>query len=269
VSEAALTEPPTANLLFREPQGVLALTGGGGKTSLMFQFARLLVRSGQRVLTTTTTKIFVPTSEQSVHVIVASDPQAVLQEAASCVSSARHVTAAAAHLPDSNKLKGFSSEEIFQFATSGVFDWILVEADGAAHRPLKAPAAHEPVIPSCTSILVAVIGLDVLNQPLSEKAVFRSELAGPRMGLNHDGPVSEAALVRLLLHPAGAFKGAPPGARRFVFLNKGDDAELRAAGSRIASRLRREGADLAEAVIVGQALDELRIHAVHWMASQD
>lgn len=267
MSEAALTELPIENLLFQKQQGVLALIGAGGKTSLMFQLARLLLRSGQRVLTTTTTKIFVPTSEQSATLLVASDPQTILHEASSSLSTSRHLTAAAEHLSDSNKLKGFSSEGISQFAASGVFDWILVEADGAAHRPLKAPAAHEPVIPPCTSILMAVIGLDVLNQPLSEKAVFRCELAGPRMGLNQGEPVSEAALVRLILHPAGVFKDAPPDARRFIFLNKGDDAELRAAGSRIAMSLSREDAGVAEAVIVGQALDELRLHALHYLAS--
>jgi len=261
-----LTALPIENLLFREHQGVLALIGAGGKTSLMFQFARLLLRSGHRVLTTTTTKIFVPTREQSAVLIVASDPQSVLHQSSSSLANSRHITAAAQRLPNSNKLKGFSSEEILQFAESGIFDWILVEADGAAHRPLKAPAAHEPVIPSCTSILIAVIGLDVLNQPLSEKVVFRCELAGPRMGLNQDEHVSEAALVRLIIHPGGVFKGAPPGARRLIFLNKSDDAELRAAGSRIATMLATAEANPAEAVIVGQALDELRIHALHHLA---
>jgi probable selenium-dependent hydroxylase accessory protein YqeC len=262
-----LTALSIETLLFKEPQGVQALIGAGGKTSLMFQLARLLRSSGKRVLTTTTTKIFVPTREQSAALIVASAPSAVLHQASTSLANSRHITAAAQRLPDSNKLKGFSSEDILQFAESGVFDWILVEADGAAHRPLKAAAAHEPVIPSCTSILMAVIGLDVLNQPLSEKVVFRCELAGPRMGLKQGEPVSEAALVRLILHPAGVFKDAPPGARRFIFLNKGDNAELCAAGSRIAALLSREDASVAEAVVVGQALDELRIHALHYLAS--
>ncbi len=45
--------------------GVIALIGGGGKTSLMFQLASVLADAGKKVLTTTTTKIFTPNQSQS------------------------------------------------------------------------------------------------------------------------------------------------------------------------------------------------------------
>ena len=38
-------------------------------------------------------------------------------------------------------------------------DYVLVEADGAKRFPLKAPAAHEPVIPDETRLVIAVAGL--------------------------------------------------------------------------------------------------------------
>lgn len=250
-------------ILLTAPQGVLSLTGGGGKTSLMFHLARLLAQSGKKVLTTTTTKIFVPTEEQSSTVFVAAAPESILNQAASVLAETRQITAAAAFLGDGEKLKGFAPEAIRTFAESGLFDWILVEADGAAKRPLKASAAHEPVIPADTTVLVAVAGLEVVGEPLTEESVFRSRLAGQLMELSDGETITVSALARLLAHPSGAFKGAPPQTRRFIFLNKADTPLRRAAGAEIAAHLRRQAHPVAEAVIVGQALDGIRIHGEH------
>lgn len=252
---------PIDEILFREPRGVLSLTGSGGKTSLMFHLARLLVRSGATVLTTTTTKIFLPTADQSETVLIDADPAAILT--ASCCHAARHVTAAAALQPGTGKLLGFAPREIEIFAASGLFDWVLVEADGSARRPLKAPAVHEPVIPPNTTVLVAVAGLEVLGHPLSEKLVFRSELAGGLMELATGETITGAALVRLFAHPLGSFKGAPPAARRFIFLNKADDPQRKAQAAAIAEELGRLTPSIAEALIVGQALDCVRVHEVY------
>ena len=251
-------------ILCSEPQGVISFVGGGGKTSLMFHLANLLVQSGQRVLTTTTTKIFIPTPEQSETVLVDSDMQTILRQALSCRKCSGHVTAAVGLIPESGKLKGFEPDDINVFKESRLFDWILVEADGAAGRSLKAPAEHEPVIPSATSVLVAVVGLDVIGRTLSDDSVFRSSLAGKLMGLAAGDMVTESALTRFFAQLAGPFKGAPPSCRRFIFLNKADNPERIAVGARIAGTLRRtKGIPVAESVIVGQALDRIRVRAVH------
>lgn len=250
------------SILCTAPRGVVSFTGGGGKTSLLFHLAHRLVRSGKRVLTTTTTKIFVPTPDQSRTVLVDADPEAILQRASSCLHTTSHI-AAAAHNLDNGKLQGFAPENIRIFLESELFDWILVEADGAARRPLKAPAGHEPVIPPDTSVLVAVAGLDVLGEPLSEELVFRSELAGKLMGLAMGETITESALARLIAHPLGSFKGAPLHARRFIFLNKADSPERRVCGARVAEHLRQMEPPVAESLIVGQALDAVCVHAVH------
>ena len=53
--------------------GVISLVGAGGKTTLMFRLARELADTGERVLTTTTTRILRPTKEQSASVVVSHD----------------------------------------------------------------------------------------------------------------------------------------------------------------------------------------------------
>lgn len=254
---------PIERILLTDSQGVLSLIGGGGKTSLMFHLAHRLVRAGKRVLTTTTTKIFVPTDEQCQTLLIDPDPDVILRQAATLHCTTGHLTAAAKHMAEAGKLKGFAPEAIRGFRESGLFDWILVEADGSARRPLKAPAEHEPVIPLDTTVLVAVAGLEVLGCPLAEERVFRSELAGPLMQLAGGESVTESALARLFAHPLGAFKGAPPRARRFIFLNQADTPQRREGASRIADRLRRMNGPVAESLIIGQALSGIRVHAVH------
>ena len=253
--------PPIEKLLLHEPRGVLSLTGGGGKTSLMFHLARLLARSGKTVLVTTTTRIFVPTADQADTLLVNADPSEILRQAAGCRA------ATAGRSVEAGKLMGYAPEDIRIFSESGLFDWILVEADGSARRPLKAPAEHEPVIPGTTTVLLAVAGLEVLGKPLSEELVFRSEIAGRLMGLAAGEVITEPAMVCLLAHPLGSFKGAPSRARRFIFLNKADDPERCAAGDRIAAQLRRLDRPVSEALLVGQALEMIRLHAVHHLVA--
>lgn len=249
-------------ILLREPRGVLSLVGGGGKTSLMFHLAQQLSRAGKKVLTTTTTKIFYPSAEQNKTVLVNTDPEHILHQVRS-TPHYNHITAAAESLAEGSKLKGFTAEEICIFEKSGLFDWILVEADGSARRPLKAPDKHEPVIPANTTVLVAVAGLEVLGRPLSEDIVFRSKLAGALMEIAVGEPITESALVNLFNHPLGAFKGAPDQVRRFIFFNKADDLKRREAGARIAALLRQNPQPVAETLLVGQALHGVKVHAEH------
>jgi probable selenium-dependent hydroxylase accessory protein YqeC len=195
------------------------------------------------------------------------DPEAIIRQASICLQTTSHITAAA-HPLDNGKLQGFTPEAIRLFRESGLFDWILVEADGAARRPLKAPAGHEPAIPADTTVLVTVAGLEVLGQPLSEELVFRSTLAGPLLGLDMGEIITASALARLLAHPSGSFKGAQPLARRFIFLNKADSPERCEQAGKVASQLRQMESPAAEALIVGQAIDTVRVHAVHPLMEQ-
>lgn len=249
-------------LICSAPGGVLSLTGAGGKTSLMFHLARVLSGSGKRVLVTTTTKILTPGARECCTVLMDPDPE-VIAGWASFRSGNGAVTAARWRDPESGKLVGFAPEAIAFFQRCGVFDWILVEADGSSRRPLKAHAPHEPVIPSCSTVLVAVAGLEVLGRPLTGEWVFRAELAPPLMGIAAGETIAPAALARLVVHPRGLFTGAPPGARRFLFLNQADTLRRLLQAAQIAAAVREEAPQVAEALLVGQALEGVVLHACY------
>jgi probable selenium-dependent hydroxylase accessory protein YqeC len=101
-------------------------------------------------------------------------------------------------------------------------DYLLVEADGSAGHPVKAPALHEPVIPKSVTIVLALLGLEALGRTFTPETVFRPELAGKITGLKLGEELAASALAKLFLHPQGLFKGSPASAKKMAFLNKLD-----------------------------------------------
>jgi probable selenium-dependent hydroxylase accessory protein YqeC len=242
--------------LLLENGGIVCLVGAGGKTCLMYRLARELARDGEKVLTTTTTRIWAPTPEQSPGCILAATSDEILERAAGMLTSHGHITAAAGASAEAGKLTGLAAEAVDRLMAARVFDWILVEADGAAGRPLKAPAAHEPVIPSTAGWLVGMVGLSGIGRPLSDQWVFRPQIFSSLSGLAPGAPVTAEAVVAVLLHEQGVLKGAPRHSRCVAFLNQADTADGRAAGIQIARRIERCGALRIQRVVIGQVLGD-------------
>jgi len=233
---------------------VVSLVGGGGKTTLMFQLAREFASNGQSVLTTTTTKIFRPPPDQSPQVIIAEDLATLSGRIQTPVCG--HVTAARSEQVELNKLVGYDPPMIVRLQKTGTFQWIIVEADGAAGRPLKAPASHEPVVPACSGWVIAVVGLDAVGKPLDDRYVFRSNEYSRLTGVSAGAPVSEESVARAVLDRDGILRRFPPGAKRMVFLNKADGRDRRAAGRQIARYLLERGKGIVDRVVCGSLLPE-------------
>jgi probable selenium-dependent hydroxylase accessory protein YqeC len=253
---------PLRKALLLDAGGVISLVGAGGKTSLMFRLARELSAAGETVLTTTTTRIFMPGEGESGGVILADTAEAILAQAARKLNEHRHLTAAAGLSADPRKLAGLTPQTVDRLRASRVFDWIIVEADGAAGRPLKAPAAHEPVVPSSSGWLVGLVGLRALGRPLTDEWVFRAEMFSRITGLPLGASITEEAIAIALAHEQGVLKGAPGECRCLAFLNQADAPGASAAGFRIAGLLERLGGSRIQRTIVGQATGEPPIAAV-------
>ena len=85
--------------------GIISIVGAGGKTALMFRLARELSKSGDRVLTTTTTKIYMPTRTQSSIVMVSGSAETIAKRAREVLKRNSHISAGSAILHLKNKLK--------------------------------------------------------------------------------------------------------------------------------------------------------------------
>lgn len=240
--------------LMLEGGGVVSLVGSGGKTSLMFKLARELSMAGEPVLTTTTTKIFEPSQDQTSCVILSGSVTKILDQADELLNKYTHLTAAAGKLSRTGKLCGFRPEIIGELWNSGLFQWIIVEADGAAGKPLKAPVAHEPVIPACTKQLVGIVGLNGVGQLLTERLVFRHEHFARLTGLRSGSIVTDAAIADVLVRDDGLFKGFCPEVIRIALFNQADVVGNFSAGQRIARLLSKRKNTGLNRVVIGQIL---------------
>lgn len=232
-------------------RGVVSLVGGGGKTSLMFCLARELVSCGRRVLTTTTTKIFMPTPAESAVTIVSKDAREILEKAEYCMGRTLHVTVGTEILPAHGKLKGLDTRLLEAMVQSNFFDLIIVEADGAAGRPLKACAPHEPVVPHFSDRVISVVGLDVVEKPMEEAWVFRSDRFSRITGLSPMQPVTPSAIASMLIHDMSAVAVTGKAVKKIAFLNKADDEKALKEAERIGYILKKKGRGIFDRVVIG------------------
>jgi probable selenium-dependent hydroxylase accessory protein YqeC len=212
---------------------VVAVAGAGGKTTLIYRLAVEARSRGLRVLVTTTTHMgtLPEVTTGPVFVEAEGDPQPALAQALAAGGLAtllgRRVR------PD--KLEGVPPARVDELA--GAADLVLVEADGARGRSLKTPAAHEPVVPAATTLLLVVAALDVLGRPLDDALVHRVDRVAAASGRAPGSAVDEDVVVSTLCDPAGYLSRVSAGARAAVFLNKAEDEAALAAAGRIARRL--------------------------------
>lgn len=207
------------------PGDVLAFTGGGGKTTAMFQLANELAPT-MRVLTTTTTRIFAAQIKHApIHVTFNPEQQTIddlLPQLDAAIAVHGQVLLIGRADAASGKAWGVAPSLVDKLAATGHFDVVIVEADGSRMRPFKAPAAHEPVIPSCTTLVIPTAGLDVLGQPLTDTFVHRAGLISQLSGAALGRPVTVETIASVLCHPQGGLKNVPGGARVVPLLNKVD-----------------------------------------------
>jgi len=193
---------------------IISVVGAGGKTSTLFWLAELFLRSGKRVLLTTTTHMFLP--EPPCPVVICRDPATlpvayVPSPLLACFAGWNVVQ---------GKAHGFSPNALDRLAARGTWDVILVEADGARGFALKAPAEHEPCIPQSSHCVIGVTGGGLLGEPVGPQTVHRwPQLAGIT-GLNAGDRLDFPALRQLVRHPQGLFKSAPSGCRRVWLINR-------------------------------------------------
>ncbi len=231
--------------------GVVSLVGAGGKTSLMYQLARELSDAGKSVLTTTTTKIFIPAKAQSEHVILSDSPKDIIQRAKGLLRDNRHVSAAKKIIEAQGKLEGYPAKTITELWRSKLFQWIIVEADGARQRPLKAPGRFEPVIPACSHIVIGMVGLKGVGKPLNKKWTFRPEVFAQITKLDLGRPIDGNAVAASILHQQGIMKGGPSKTKRIAFLNQADISNGLKIGQRIRDILIEQQSGRLNRIIIG------------------
>ncbi len=235
-----------------KPGEVISLVGGGGKTTLMFALAQELSSNGGCVITTTTTKFFKPPFYPNSCILLNTNEDETIRLLLQNIHRYKHITLASKMLA-SGKLKGISSDFVARLAKLKEVPHVIVEADGAAQKPLKAPNLTEPVIPSSTSLVIPVVGIEVVGKLLSEEDVFRPEIASKLIGLSLGDTVTAESVALLMTHPLGITKGSPAEVRIIPFINKADLAGTLSKASDLAQKILATMHPCIEQVVIGHA----------------
>jgi probable selenium-dependent hydroxylase accessory protein YqeC len=246
---------------------VISLVGAGGKTTLMFRLAKELLLAGKKVVTATTTKIMEPSSEETPCLFVQSDEEKLKQLALQHIDQFRHITLARERI-ESMKLKGISPDLVSLLCNSPEIDMMIIEADGAAGRPVKAPREWEPVIPSHTTLVIGLLGVDGVGKELNEENLFQAERISQLTGIPMGGKMTCGGMAILMVHPQGIFKGAPHSSRRVAFINKVDVPEGMMWGREIGKEILEKGSPQIERVILGRLKSELPVAGVMFSSNE-
>ena len=241
-----------AKALRTESSPCVAFIGAGGKTTAMFELARQL---SSPVIVTATSHLGVwqiPFADK--HIIT--DTPAALEKIEHGSQGVILVT-------------GSIDKDRTTPINANLMDWLrqfcgylsiplLIEADGARQKPLKAWADHEPSIPSFVDQVLQVAGLAGLGKLLNDEYVHRPELFSRLSGLQVGETITPDALTRVLEHAEGGLKNIPRAARRVALLNQTDTPEIQAIAHGIGQRL----LSAYHSVVISNLKQE-KIFAVH------
>lgn len=227
---------------------VISFVGSGGKTTLMFALAKKLSLLGKKVIVTTTTKIYIPQN----HPVVLPDKDIISMSSTSrSLESLKEIMASQIELslnsdnicvtgslclrkdhyePQklcSYELCGFSARDFLSLA-----DFVLIEADGSKHKPLKFPGENEPVIPIESDLVIAVAAMWCAGQAISQ-VCHRYELAcrflSSQYGyeISKDHIVTREDVMRIMNSKSGYRKNVGDRAfLKYIFYNEDDYADF-------------------------------------------
>jgi len=210
----------------------VAFVGAGGKTSAMFALARELPPP---VVLTTTTHLGTWQAEFADHHTLYTSTE-VLENV---IGDGHNVVLLTGPEVEGERLTSLdeqSLQAVHEFCVKNGLS-LMIEADGAGSRLLKAPASYEPVIPSWVDHVVVVSGLGGLGKSLDSESVHRPELFGKLAEIEPGQVVQVEDLAKVLGSDFGGLKGIPEGAARSLFLNQAEGEIRMAQGARLAGEL--------------------------------
>jgi probable selenium-dependent hydroxylase accessory protein YqeC len=200
---------------------LVAVVGGGGKSTFCLALSEALRHNGARVISSTTTKVRQNEALAYPRLVITPDDAPNLESILRGLDETGLLFVGRAFL-ENGKVEGISSALSNYLFGMPAVDYVITEADGAAGRPLKAPGENEPVVPESVTSVIALMGLSALGKAFGPDLVFRKDYFEALTGLLEGGKLDAEVLTKAFDEKMGLFKNAPVSARRIVFLNQSD-----------------------------------------------
>jgi probable selenium-dependent hydroxylase accessory protein YqeC len=196
---------------------LVAVAGAGGKKSTMYALAS---RCAGRAGLTTTVNCPFPPSELRAHLVI--EEESMLLEAVRATPREYRKVFFAHPGKHADWAAGIHAELVAQIHAAHVFDLLLVKADGARHRLIKAPTDGEPIYPPGTELVLYLVSAHVFGRQLNSGVAHRLEEFTALTGAAEGTIIDSGHIVKLLTSAAGALKGIAPGTRVVPVINRVD-----------------------------------------------
>ena len=208
--------------IFNAEHGIVSCVGAGGKKTTMFRLA--CAHSGRVGITATAHIEFFPKDLPATNYI--GDEEELLKAITADNESKRIAFAR----PSSRfgRRAGVSPESIQTFQNAGRFDLMVIKADGARSRFIKAPSAHEPALSPYSNTVIPILSAHVIGQPLSDAIAHRVDQFTAVTGLQAGETIEPAHIARLLSSAKGSLKSTSE-TMVVPMINMVDDAVLEKA----------------------------------------
>jgi molybdenum cofactor cytidylyltransferase len=217
---------------------VVAFTGAGGKTSAIRKLVSEL-KDESPIIVTTTTKLGLDQCDLAdIHLIVSASEE--LASLSGLIASNGSLLITGKDHPDEPKWLGLDMEQELERVTveaQRMGALLLIEADGARGKSLKVPAAHEPVVPPWSDVVVPIAGLDVIGAQQDSEKVHRPARVAKFLGLGIGETISIDHIVRILSSSEAGLKGIPASVQVRIILNKAETDVAIGNGRALAQKL--------------------------------
>ncbi|MBL7014686.1 MAG: putative selenium-dependent hydroxylase accessory protein YqeC [Candidatus Marinimicrobia bacterium] len=190
----------------------IALFGGGGKTSLLYQFGKDLSFKDQKILLSSIVKAG-PSPYFQFHFAHPSRPIQYLFDKDNPIYIMKEKIR-------NDKYIGFESDELIPWLND--VDICLFEADGARDLPLKAHHQYDPILPSYTTQAIIVIGADAVNTKLSDGKIHRPGLFKEMWNMSTDSLIDVKLITEVTTTKKGYLAKIHESIEKTYFINKAD-----------------------------------------------
>ncbi|MCJ7691300.1 MAG: selenium cofactor biosynthesis protein YqeC [Clostridiaceae bacterium] len=243
-----------SNYLGLKKSDIISIVGAGGKTTMMFKIAEEL-RGLNKVLVSTTTKIYVPLEDR--YDFMCTDSE-MLQRYIHMKENGIYILGSGVNCE--NKILGLYEEDLDELAP--YFDYILIEADGAKKKHLKGWSELEPVIYRKTTKTVGILDIQALGMIISEVNVHRSKLFCELTGAKHGETVQLEHLLKIIINPLGLFKAAL--GEKILYINKVESANDLILAKSLLNEINLKDERLIDKVVIGSLKTDMKVGDRIW-----
>ncbi len=186
----------------------ISITGSGGKTTALILLAQHYAHQGKRVLVSTTTKL-----EPPKHRAYGCDTY--FFDSTIFSYSPKPGERVFYALQGAGKALAPPLQDLYTLKQS--YDVLLLEADGARHKPLKLHNEFDPVVPDFTTATLAVMGMSGWGRKMGECCFGWEE--------TDTAKADDAAFTLLLHHQQGVLKHAT--GKTVVLCNQAENTSMK------------------------------------------